>query len=205
MLAVNQLACRRGLSTLFSRLDLNLNTGEMIYLKGANGSGKTSLLRIIAGLSSQETGTISWNGTDIQAAREDYKTKLLYIGHAPAVKEDLTVGENLTTSLRIAGIYPTEEMVNEALSEVGLGKRKSLPTRVLSQGQKKRLALARLRIDDRPLWILDEPFNALDIEAISWLEAQLEKHLLNGGMVILTSHQPPNINPKRVRELNLSA
>ncbi len=205
MLAVNQLACRRGLSTLFSRLDLNLNTGEMIYLKGANGSGKTSLLRIIAGLSSQETGTISWNGTDIQAAREDYKTKLLYIGHAPAVKEDLTVGENLTTSLRIAGIYPTEEMVNEALSEVGLGKRKSLPTRVLSQGQKKRLALARLRIDDRPLWILDEPFNALDIEAISWLEAQLEKHLLNGGMVILTSHQSPNINPKRVRELNLSA
>jgi heme exporter protein A len=96
-------------------------------------------------------------------------------------------------------------MISEALSEVGLNKRKSLPTRVLSQGQKKRLALARLWIDHRRLWILDEPFNALDIEASKWLESQLEKHLSRGGMVILTSHQPPNIGPDKVRELSLSA
>ena len=204
MLAVNQLARRRGLSALFSHLDLNLNAGELIYLKGANGSGKTSLLRIIAGLSSSEAGTISWHGADIQSAREDYIANLLYIGHAPAVKEDLTVAENLLTSLRMAGSFSTEEMINQALSEVGLSKRKSLPTRVLSQGQKKRLALARLSIERRPLWILDEPFNALDIEAIKWLEAQLEKHLSQGGMVILTSHQVPNINPKKVCEFNLS-
>jgi heme exporter protein A len=205
MLAVDQLTCRRGLTNLFSHLNLTLNAGEMIYLKGANGSGKTSLLRIIAGLSRPEAGTISWHGADIELAREDYISKLLYIGHAPAVKEELTVAENLLTSLRIAGILATNAMVNQALSGVGLNKRKSLPTRVLSQGQKKRLALARLALDDRPLWILDEPFNALDIEAIRWLEAQLENHLFEGGMVILTSHQAPKINPKRVKELNLSA
>jgi len=205
MLAVNQLACHRGLSPLFTNLNFSLNSGEMIYLKGANGSGKTSLLRIIAGLSTQDFGTISWDGFDICSTREEYASHLLYIGHAPSVKEDLKVAENLMTSLRIGGVNPTDDMISEALSEVGLNKRKSLPTRVLSQGQKKRLALARLWIDHRRLWILDEPFNALDIEASKWLEGQLEKHLSRGGMVILTSHQPPNISPDKVRELSLSA
>jgi heme exporter protein A len=205
MLNVHQLVCRRGLTTLFHNLDLNLNPGEMIYLKGANGAGKTTLLRTIAGLSTQEAGTVLWDGVNIQSIREEFTSKIIFIGHAPAVKDDFTVAENLITSLQLSGTHTTDDAITHALSEVGLEKRRSIPTRALSQGQKKRLALARLWTEYRPLWLLDEPFNALDFDASKRLENQLERHLLRDGMVILTSHQEPNINSKKVRELNLSA
>lgn len=175
-----------------------------MHIQGFNGSGKTSLLRILAGLSNQESGKVLWNGADIRESREDYTANLLYLGHQPAVKDDLTVSENLSVSSRLAGYVSPERDIKAALDTVGLGKRTGLPARVLSQGQRRRLALARLWLDHRRLWILDEPFTALDVHATALLESRIEQHLKEAGMVVLTTHQLPSISDEFLRVLNLS-
>jgi heme exporter protein A len=204
MLEVSGLECRRGGRALFSNLAFSVKPGELLHIQGENGSGKTSLLRILAGLSRQEEGQVLWNNADIREVREEYAAKLLYLGHQPAIKDDLTVAENLSISSRMAGIEPSFSHMEAALEHVGLARRVNLPARVLSQGQRRRLATARLWLDDRPLWVLDEPFTALDVHATALLEERLQRHLAGNGMVVLTTHQPSFIDDSFLRVLSLS-
>lgn len=205
MLKVAGLECRRGSRVLFSGLSFDLQPGQLLHLQGVNGSGKTSLLRILASLSGPESGQVLWQGADIFEEREAYAASLLYLGHQPAVKDDLTVAENLSVACSLAGLEPGFIAMESALEAVGLARRTALPARVLSQGQRRRLALARLWLDPRPLWILDEPFTALDVHATALLEARLERHLEEGGMVVLTTHQVPSIQAQFLRVVELAA
>lgn len=205
MLKVCGLECRRGGRALFSNLTFSIHPGELLHIQGVNGSGKTSLLRILAGLSRADEGKVCWNESDIRDAREEYASRLLYLGHQPAVKDDLTVIENLQVSSRIAGLDPAPDQLKDALEMTGLGKRTALPARVLSQGQRRRLALARLWLDQRPFWVLDEPFTALDVQATALLENRLQSHLAAGGMAVMTTHQRPGLADDYLRVLNLDA
>lgn len=205
MLEVDRLACQRGGRRLFEDLSFTVRPGELVHVQGANGSGKTSLLRILTGLSIQDAGEVRWDGTDIRQSRDAYVTHLLYLGHHPAVKDDLSVRENLLVSSRLAGLNPVSDDIQHALEVTGLQNRSKLPARVLSQGQRRRLALARLWVDSRALWVLDEPFTALDVHATLLLEKRMEQHLAEGGMVVLTTHQRPAIAEQYLRILSIGA
>lgn len=205
MLELIGLTCLRGGRRLFEDVSFTVNPGELVHLQGANGSGKTSLLRILTGLSSPDAGVVRWDGIDIRESRDAYVADMLYLGHHPAIKDDLSVRENLVVSSRLAGLNPVSELVKSSIEIVGLGGRATLPARVLSQGQRRRLALARLWLDDRRLWILDEPYTALDVHATALLEARLAQHLSQGGMVVLTTHQPPTIPQDCLRILSMDS
>ena len=189
MLRAHGLACDRGDRRLFSAVDLSVSPGEWLQVEGANGAGKTSLLRILAGLAPTADGLIEWEGRPVAEVRDDYHARLLYLGHAPAIKEDLSALENLQTAAAVAGRPLDESTAMAALRRIGLKGREDLPARVLSQGQKRRVALARLLCSQARLWILDEPFVALDVAAVSQLCEILDEHLTRGGMLIFTSHQ----------------
>lgn len=189
MLRAHGLACDRGDRRLFSAVDLCVSPGEWLQVEGANGAGKTSLLRMLAGLSPAADGHIEWDGRPMGEARDDYHARLLYLGHAAAIKEDLSALENLQTAAAIAGRPLDEATALAALRRIGLKGREDLPARVLSQGQKRRVALARLLCSQARLWILDEPFVALDVAAVTQLCGILDEHLARGGMLIFTSHQ----------------
>ena len=193
MLAASQLSCIRGTQTLFSDLSLQLSAGQWLYLQGENGAGKTSLLRILAGLAHPAEGTVTWQGHPISQQRSAYHADMLYLGHHASLKEDLTLTENLRGLMAMDGLKVTDAAIRDALTRMGLSKRQHLPARVLSAGQKRRGLLARLLLRPAKLWILDEPFNALDINAIADLQACLKTHLQQGGMVVLTSHQTPDL------------
>lgn len=189
MLRAHGLACDRGDRRLFSAVDLSVSPGEWLQVEGANGAGKTSLLRILAGLAPTADGLIEWEGRPVAEVRDDYHARLLYLGHAPAIKEDLSALENLQTAAAVAGRPLDESTAMAALRRIGLKGREDLPARVLSQGQKRRVALARLLCSQARLWILDEPFVALDVAAVAQLCGILDDHLSRGGMLIFTSHQ----------------
>jgi len=201
MLQGNNLACVRGDRRLFKDVNFNLQAGELMQVHGPNGSGKTSLLRILCGLSNPALGEISWSGTEIRALGHEYLSNLTYIGHLSGTKDDLTVLENLRISSALAGVQITEEQAREALSCIGLKGREFLPAKVLSQGQRRRVALARLLVCKTKLWILDEPLAALDVAAVQLVQKLLEKHLTNGGMVVMTTHQDLEVNS--VNKVNL--
>lgn len=203
MLEISKLTCLRGGRQLFHGVNFKVNPGDVVHVQGCNGSGKTSLLRILTGLALQDSGFVNWCDKDIRQFREEYVSNLLYLGHSPAVKDDLSVRENLKVSLRLAGIRSDDESLKEVLEKVGLAGRLTLPARVLSQGQRRRLALARLWLDNRTLWVLDEPFTALDTHAIGLLEERIEQHAAGGGMVILTTHQRPAISETYLRVLSV--
>ena len=188
-----QLRCIRGNQTLFQSLNLQLDAGQWLYLQGENGAGKTSLLRILAGLTLPAEGEVLWQNTPIGKQRATYHQDLLYIGHHAGLKEDLTLTENLRAQLAIDGVKVTDTAIREALTRMGLGKRQHLPARVLSAGQKRRGLLARALLRPAKLWILDEPFNALDVQAIAHVQDLLKSHLANGGLLVLTSHQTPDL------------
>lgn len=188
-----QLRCIRGNQTLFQSLNLQLDAGQWLYLQGENGAGKTSLLRILAGLTLPAEGEVLWQNTPIGKQRATYHQDLLYIGHHAGLKEDLTLTENLRAQLAIDGVKVTNTAIREALTRMGLGKRQHLPARVLSAGQKRRGLLARALLRPAKLWILDEPFNALDVQAIADVQNLLKYHLANGGLLVLTSHQTPDL------------
>ena len=199
MLAATDLACERGGRTLFSALSFGLRPGELLRVAGANGSGKTSLLRILCGLLAPAAGTVQWQGNDITALREDYSTRLVYVGHAPAVKDDLTAAENLAITCRLAGNPQPQASIAKALERFRLS---NSPTKKLSQGQRRRAALARLVLSERqPLWLLDEPFSALDPEGIAVLKALVQEQRSRGGAVVFTTHQDAGIAGARVIEL----
>ena len=175
-------------------------------VRGENGSGKTSLLRMVAGLSPMEAGEILWNDGRIAGLGEDYRRDLVFLGHANGLKDDLTAVENLRHALALAGTQVGSDELRAALAECGLGSIAELPVKLLSQGQKRRVALVRLDFSaDKPLWILDEPFSALDTASIGRLEKVVVSHLLGGGMVLFTTHQEVNLDGAQVQSVELGA
>ena len=187
MLEAAELECQRGGRTLFRRLSFVLRNGESLRVAGANGSGKTSLLRILCGLLTPSQGEVRWNGEPTGALKEDYSRQLVYIGHAAALKDELTPRENLDIACRLAGSEVKDEALRWALSALAVP---DLPARKLSQGQRRRAALARLLLAGMtPLWLLDEPFAALDPSACGYVEELIGRHLQAGGSVVYTTHQ----------------
>jgi len=205
MLEVRNLECVRGDHRLFVGLDFTLQAGELLHLRGSNGSGKTSLLRTICGLMSPSAGEVLWQGENVRSHREAYNSGLTYIGHQGGIKDDLTALENLQLHCRLFGINVTEERILDALQQIGLRGREDLPSKVLSQGQKRRVALARLLIHTTKLWVLDEPFNALDVGAVSLLRGLITQHLDAGGLAVLTTHQLIDFDTGSLHEVNLDS
>jgi heme exporter protein A len=205
MLAAQNLSCVRGSQTLFTDLSLQLHAGQWLYLQGENGAGKTSLLRILAGLALPAAGTVHWQALPISEQRTDYHADMLYLGHHASLKEDLTLTENLRSLMAMDGLKVSDTAIRDALARMGLAKRQHLPARVLSAGQRRRGLLARLWLRPARLWLLDEPFNALDTHAIDDLQDCLKSHLRTGGLIVLTSHQTPDLGPETTGfVLNLS-
>ena len=199
------LECVRGERTLFRDLEFRLERGSLLRVAGENGSGKTSLLRIVCGLTPPAAGEIRWQGENIRSLREDYWKELVYIGHANALKDDLTAQENLRVGCRLAGLSVTPSETVDALEQFGVGGCAKLPARVLSQGQRRRVALSRLAVSGTvPLWVLDEPFTALDAAAVENLQTLVSEHLAEGGAVMLTTHQEVRVAAAGTR-LDLSA
>ena len=204
MLEADALECVRGERRLFAGLGFTLEAGELLYLQGRNGAGKTSLLRMLTGLLPPVAGEVRWRGESIARQGEQFRSELCYLGHLNAIKEELTPLENLGISARLAGEALDEAAALDALAQVGLAGREDLACKHLSQGQKRRVALARLVHEARPLWILDEPFVALDVAAVDWLAGVIGGHVARGGLVVMTTHQPVAIPGASVRELRLS-
>lgn len=204
-LSANNLVGVRGERLLFEKLSFKLNSGSVLYLQGANGSGKTTLLRMICGLSKPYDGNINWCGENINTLAEEYSKHVLYIGHLSGIKEDLTALENLQFSIGLSGADISADKATEALKLLGLAKGLNLPTRMLSQGQKRRVALARLWLQDLPLWILDEPFTALDANAAELLKQKIETFAHDGGIVVMTTHQDVTLNVPKLEQLRLDA
>ena len=195
----------RGERLLFEELSFSCSNGTVLYLEGANGTGKTTLLRTLCGLFKPYAGSINWCGDNINSLAEEYYKHVLYIGHLPGIKEDLTALENLQFSLALSGTPFHLSQATEVLKMLGLARGLNLPTRMLSQGQKRRVALARLWLQDLPLWVLDEPFTALDVAATGLLKQKIETFANAGGMVIMTTHQEVSLNVPRFEQLRLDS
>jgi heme exporter protein A len=206
-LQIRALACRRGARRLFSGLELSASPGTLIEVSGANGSGKTSLLRVLAGLAAPERGELSWAGIRSTDDPQAWRSRIAWLGHAMAVRDDLDAAENLAFADALAGEAPGQDRVQprvharvqDALGRLGIDHRAGVPARLLSAGQRRRVALAGLVLTRRPWWILDEPFSALDRAATQVLVELIEEHLVNGGIVVLTTHQVIRIDaPYRI-------
>ena len=193
MLTVSHLSCSRGNKPLFADVSFELQPGQALHLEGDNGVGKTSLLRMVCGLSPADAGEVRWQGQRIQDSAAAFRSALFYLGHGLSLKEELSALENLLSDAAVAGRALTAAQAMQALARMGLRGREHLPLRVMSQGQKRRTALARLLASQAPLWVLDEPFVALDARAVDGLRGLLAEHVAQGGMVLLTSHQPVSL------------
>ena len=205
MLQAVALGCSRGSRRLFSDLNVKVEPGTLLAVVGENGSGKTSLLRIFSSLLPPEQGSILWEGQDIHQLKELYAGQLTYIGHLNGIKDDLTPLENLTSSMSLAGEPCSGAKAQEALELIGLKRQiHSLPSKVLSQGQKRRVALARLWLSTRPLWLLDEPFTSLDTAATSVVTQRLHAHLQRGGLAVVVTHQEVALPAETVQRLRLT-
>ena len=200
MLEARNLQCIRGRHPLFGGLGLVLAPGQLLRVKGANGAGKTSLLRILCGLALPSEGEVLWRGQPIRKSREEFHSSLAWISHLPGLKDEFSAHENLAMNTALAGDRPSPAAIDAALARLGLAGRSRLPVRYLSQGQRRRAALARLFLSSaRPLWILDEPFNALDARAVAEVEALLAAHAAAGGMVAYATHiEPLNTSGQRI-------
>lgn len=206
MLESVNLECVRGERRLFSALDFALEPGTLLEVRGRNGSGKTSLLRMLCGLLAPTAGHVAWRGRDIRRCRDEFNARLVYIGHHNGIKDELTALENLRFAAHIAGLAAGDQAARGALRDLGLDEFRHAPSRNLSQGQRRRIALARLRLAAaQTLWILDEPFNALDVAALALLQSLLGAHLEGGGMVVLTTHQEVPVAARTTRRIELGA
>ena len=203
-LRLEDLTCIRSSRKLFSGLSLEVKPGELLRVRGANGAGKTSLLRMLCALMLPTQGQITWQGAPLAGQRSEFNRCLVYVGHAAAVKDELSPLENLLDALALAGHPSTIPAAMQALVGAGLRGFERTPVRYLSQGQRRRSALARLALSHHaPLWVLDEPFSALDAAATAWLTDLMESHLQNAGLVVLTSHQDMLIKAANQKELAL--
>jgi heme exporter protein A len=188
VLEAADLECARGGRILFRSLSFALKRGEALRIAGANGRGKTSLLRILCGLLSPAQGEVRWKGEPIASLREDYSRQIVYLGHAPAVKDELPAEENLSIACRLAGNAHGNTDVAAALRALEVPD--DVLVKTLSQGQRRRAALARLVLSQSiPLWLLDEPLSALDAQATSLVEGLIRQHIGQGGSVVYTTHQ----------------
>ena len=202
-LEARELACIRDDRTLFSSLEFRLERGQALVLEGRNGSGKTSLLRILCGIRLPDAGCINWCGENIDRLGADYHEHTAYVGHRDGIKLDLTPLENLAMARALG--KPNDTTLEAALEKVDLYGFEDMLTRNLSAGQQRRLALARLLVTDTVLWILDEPFTSLDTHGIKTIEHLLDRHTGNGGMLAVTSHHAVNLNNTPTQTINLSA
>ena len=203
MLEAQQLAAQRGSATLFTGIDFTLKSGEALLITGANGSGKTTLLKIVAGLVHPAAGALIWRGTAVTPFAPDARATTLYIGHATALKDELTAEENLASLARLHGAAVDAAAVGDALRAWTLEPQRALGARVLSQGQRRRVGLARLRLVHRPLWVLDEPTTALDSSGVATLQEALAAHLARGGIAVIATHQDLALPVGSRRELRL--
>ncbi len=204
MLEIRNLTCTRGDHLLFSNLNFTLSAGELLQVQGVNGSGKTTLLRTLCGLVVPTAGQIDWHGKNIRDLGEEYYAEMIYLGHLNAIKDEMNALENLQINAGLAGCEVNDEQMRAALQRMGLRGRETLPVKALSQGQSRRVALARLLIGHFPLWILDEPLTALDVGAVGLIQDLIGEHLANSGMVIYTTHQPLEVTGVNTRRLLLS-
>jgi heme exporter protein A len=188
LLEVADLACRRGGRRVFDRLSFGLAAGELLALTGRNGSGKTSLLRVLALLVRPETGTIRWQGADVLAEPEIWRGRLAWLGHLDGLKADLSVRENLLVAERLRGGASAVDRLDGVLIAFDLAGLALRPVRTLSAGQRRRTALARVALSQAPVWLLDEPLNALDQPAQGAFRAALAKHLAAGGLALAATH-----------------
>jgi heme exporter protein A len=199
MLDAAQLECARGGRALFRDLSFSVKRGEVLRIAGANGSGKTSLVRILCGLLTPSAGEVRWDGAPIQSLKEEYARRLVYLGHAAAVKDELSAVENLEFTCSLAGLSPSRNEIENALGRLGV------PHQILkqvSQGQRRRAALARLALSGAvPLWLLDEPFTALDAAAAELTRELIGAHASAGGAIVYTTHQDAGLRDSRVIDL----
>jgi len=188
ILDVKSLECTRDDRLLFSELSFSLSAAEVLQIEGPNGSGKTSLLRILCGLRQADAGEVCWQGERLAQVREDYYANMVYIGHLPCIKADLTVLENIRALLDTRSQTATFDVINEALVTVGLDGFDDVPGKALSSGQRRRILLAFILLSKASLWILDEPLTALDVQGVELVESMIMAHRESGGSVIFTTH-----------------
>ncbi|MBI5462910.1 MAG: cytochrome c biogenesis heme-transporting ATPase CcmA [Gammaproteobacteria bacterium] len=197
-LSAEALGCERGERELFTALDVALAPGEILQVEGDNGTGKTSLLRILAGLLEPSAGQVRWKGADIRELREAYRAQLAYVGHKDGLKAELTPRENLAFAIALSGRAP-KQTPDAVLEHMGLSAHADDPVAQLSAGQRRRVALARLLSIPATLWLLDEPFTALDQHSIVRVEEMLRTHVQAGGMAVVSTHRALQVPCRRVR------
>ena len=203
LLEARAVTCTRGVATLFRDVSFSIAAGEWIALRGANGTGKTTLLRCIAGLTRPDSGDVMWNGEATRGDAAAFHGELLYAGHAAGIKDDLSAEENLRDALQLRGAAVDAQAVRAALAEAGLDKRRHLPARRLSAGQRRRIGLARLALDPASVWALDEPLTALDDEGQRHFTGLLQRHLARGGIALVATHHAFDVAP--AREIRMGA
>lgn len=203
MLEVLDLAARRGHAQLFKGLSFAVEPGRALVVVGANGTGKTTLLRMLAGLTLPAAGEIRWDGKPVAPWNRELRASMAFVGHAPALKDELTTEENLNLLMALGGETCSIESIHRALDAVALGSRRGLPARVLSQGQRRRVGLARLSLLVRRLWILDEPTTALDAAGTAMLAGLIGTHLDRGGLAVAATHAPLDLPTAQVDSIAL--
>ena len=204
MLEVINLTCVRGTRRLFKELNFSAAEGELVELRGPNGSGKTSLLRILCGLATPAAGEVRWNGRGIRSLGEEYSASVAYLGHQNAVKDELSALENLRISSAVSGQSLDQKRAQEILDRVGLTQQQNLPARFLSAGQRRRLGMTRLLTSTARLWILDEVLTSLDDRAMNLSREFITNHLEQNGTAIVATHQDLNLSVARIKRLQLS-